>query len=104
MKKPKYKSRYDIARELTEGRAEATVVTGVSLAVQAIDGMKATVDKGRQVNIELAKVKAKRIADKSASKAEKAERKAEKREKRKTIGEEHGFTQDEMAAARAAAS
>lgn len=98
MKKPKYQSRYDIARSLTEGRAEATVVTGVSLAVQAIDGMKATVDKGRQVNEQLAKVKAQRIADKSAQKAQKAERKAEKRE---TIGQRHGLTQEAMAAAKA---
>ena len=99
MKKPKYQSRWDIARELTEGRAEATVVTGVSLAVQGIDAMKGTIDKGREVNTRLAKVKAKRIADKSAAKAQEAERKADKR---KTIGEEHGFTSENMKAARQA--
>lgn len=101
MKKPKYQSRYDIARSLTEGRAEAVVVTGVSVAVQGIDAMKGTIDKGRKVNIELAKVKAKRIADKSARKAEEADRKSEKR---KTIGEEHGFTKENMKAAKLAAS
>lgn len=101
MKKPKYPSRYDIARQLTEGRAEATVVTGVSIAVQAIDGMKATVDTARKVNTELAKVKAARIADKSATKAEKAERKERKKQ---TIGEKHGFTKEAMEEARAAAS
>lgn len=65
----KYDSRYDIARRLTTGPTQALVVTGVSVAVQLIDGAKGTVDTGRLVNNELAKVKHQKALDRSASRA-----------------------------------